>query len=122
MLTYSQATGKLARDGVLLALCYAGRGFGLNDPFSQQVRNVGPIPQGQYILHKIEGAAAKAKKLGPVIFYLEPFGSNQMFNRSQFYIHWDNGKRDYSASEGCIVPLTTAVFTVLKDGETLTVL
>lgn len=121
MLTYSQLTGQLRRDGVLISLCYAGNGAGLNNPAMQWVKNTGPLPQGEYKLHKIDGEAAKEKGLGPLIFFLAPDPTNGMHGRSAFYIHWDNRKRDFSASEGCIVPVMPIAFERLSDGEDLIV-
>ncbi len=55
-----------------------------------------------------------------MIFYLDPWPSTVLNGRSAFYIHWDNAKKDYSASEGCVIPLTN-VFDRLLDGEVLVV-
>ncbi len=124
MLTYSQSTGQLRRDGTLLAICYAGNGEGLNNPAMQHVKSVGPPPVGKYRLFKIDGELAKKKKLGPVIFRMDPEDWDLMLNRSGFYIHWDNAKKNYTASNGCIIPLTTGVWAegVLKHLEILEVI
>ncbi len=41
--------------------------------------------------------------LGKKVMKLKPTGDQNMYGRSGFYIHGDNGKGDYSASEGCII-------------------
>ena len=113
MLTYSQSTGKLTADGKLLALCYAGRENGINNPEMDHIKSTGPLPKGHYYLEIKLGT-----KLGPIVFKLNPSKGNVMKGRSAFYIHWDNGMHNMSASEGCIVPIApfppTNVFEYLK--------
>lgn len=116
MLRYSQSKGHLFRDGLLIGLGYAGNGEGLNNPADQAVRNVGPLPQGLYTLK-----LRTDTKLGPRVFALEPDPANAMFGRSEFFIHWDNSRQNFSASEGCIVLVTTQTFNRLNDGDRLTV-
>ncbi len=98
-LLYAQRTGALYQDGVLLAMCYAGHGDGLNNPAMQAVHSIGPLPVGWYTT----GAAHEGTHLGPHAIPLDPDPNNQMFGRAGFYIHADNAKQDHSASEGCIV-------------------
>ena len=105
MLLYVQDSGKLfdynAGVGVanILGICYAGRGPGLNNPALQDRANIGPLPQGKYSLSE----AIAGTHLGPYVFKLIPDPSNEMFGRSDFYIHWDNALKNYTASAGCIV-------------------
>ena len=124
MLTFSQSTGQLRRDGALLGFCYSGRGTGLNNPAMHDVHGnpdltkpSGPLPCGVYTLQK-----QNQESLGPLVFYLNPDKANNMFGRSNFFIHWDNQRHNFSASEGCIVPLTTWTFYALQDGEKLTII
>lgn len=116
MLTYSQSNGQLRRDGVLIGLGYSGRGEGLSNPDKQELVNTGPLPRGSYTLWR-----SKATDLGPIAFSLAPYPENQMHGRSAFYIHWDNRSHNFTASEGCIVLVTTWTFYELKDGDRLEV-
>jgi hypothetical protein len=116
MLVFDRLRGMLFRDKKPLAMAYAGQGMGLNDPAHENLKNVGPLPAGGYTLHKVN-----YPHLGPIVFRLEPDATNHMFGRGGFYIHWDNSNRDFSASEGCIVPIGGWVFSQFVDGEKLMV-
>ena len=106
---YEQATGCFEiwsdpDDGGLsrclyMAHGYAGRDKGKNDPASQSVRGVGPLPTGAYRV----GRPVDHPRLGPLAFPLEPFASNNMEGRSGFYIHGDSRSRPGNASHGCII-------------------
>ena len=98
--TFSQKTGQLSHDGELICAGYAGQGTGLNDPDSQQVPFVGPIPQGTY---NIGPPMSDGGHMGPYVLPLTPWPVNNMFGRSGFYIHGDTPARNQSASNGCIV-------------------
>lgn len=51
MWTYSQSTGKITdANGKVLATGYSGYLQGKNNPSSQNIRNLGPIPQGKWTL------------------------------------------------------------------------
>ncbi|CAF1121418.1 unnamed protein product [Adineta ricciae] len=80
MATYYQSTGKFVTSDGTSYSGYSGNGEGLNNPNKESVRCVGPIPK-----------------------VLTPSPSNIMYGRSDFLIHGDNKKNDYSASKGCIV-------------------
>jgi hypothetical protein len=98
MWTYSQGTGKLLDpSGRHVATGYSGKGSGKNNCEMQHVKNVGPIPQGLYIMGKPYDSA----KVGPFAIPLEPDQFNKMFGRSAFLIHGDN--KTGTASEGCII-------------------
>lgn len=91
-------------DGVMLdILCgrfatgYAGFGDGKNSHAHQHIRDVGPIPCGQYTI----GQAIDHPRLGPLSMRLAPAPGNNMYGRDDFWIHGDNGKG--TASHGCIV-------------------
>jgi hypothetical protein len=94
--TYSQSSGKLTRDGKLIAIGYSGAGAGRNNPAEQAVRNVGPIPQGRYAI----GAEFDAPVQGPCTMRLSPEGHDAL-GRDGFLIHGDNSAHD--ASTGCII-------------------
>ncbi len=99
MWIYEQATGKLTREGKLVATGYAGRGDGKNNPAMQHVRNTGPIPRGKYTI----GPPRDTKDHGPHVLPLTPDQTNEMFGRSAFLIHGDSVKLPGTASQGCII-------------------
>lgn len=99
---YEQATGHL---GIVngdfdcpFAAGYSGRGDHRNRAESQSVKGAGPLPRGVYRMRVVPHPRFAA----PAI-QLIPDGHNQMEGRSDFWIHGDNRKRDFSASEGCII-------------------
>ena len=102
MFTYSQSTGQLKNaeyEDEILGVGYSGNGAGKNNPAMQNVKDVGPIPQGLYVF----GEPTTEK--GPLTIPLEPdleSGQN-MFGRSGFLIHGDSLEHPGEASEGCIV-------------------
>lgn len=99
MWSYSQTTGELSHNDVVVAKGYSGRGNGLNDPAMQDVPMVGPCPQGTYTI----GNAHNEPQLGPVAMRLQPAAANKMFGRAGFFIHGDNAGLDHTASEGCLI-------------------
>lgn len=75
---------------------YAGRGPGRNNSDYQFVRNVGPIPAGQYrITRRVPDHPS------PITFRCTPSAGTAQEGRSGFLIHGDNPSGD--ASEGCII-------------------
>jgi RHS repeat-associated protein len=87
---------------------YSGYGRGLNDPGQQSLpganapapkQNAGPIPRGKYTI----GAQIQHPNLGPAAMRLTPSRSNNMFGRSDFWIHGDNSSLNFTASQGCII-------------------
>ena len=96
---YEQSTGKLFRPtGHLVCTAYSGHGDGVNNPEMEDVRGVGPIPRGRWII----GTAEKHPRLGPLAMPLHPSG-HDAHGRSEFFIHGDNARGDRSASHGCII-------------------
>ncbi len=100
---YSQSAGSLIctddTTGQPYLSCnrlYAGQGAGLNNPYAQNQPNVGPLPQGNYIV----GAPNESR--GPETRPLTQVSGND-FGRSGFAIHGDNPALNYTASRGCIV-------------------
>jgi len=98
---YEQTTGSfyLLQNGqkTPIATGYSGKGEGLNNPDKQAVANVGPIPQGVWVISE------KTTDLGnkrPPVLALTPKEGKVPGDRSGFLIHGDNAKRDFSASEG----------------------
>lgn len=79
---------------------YSGNGPGLNNPNMQNVRNVGPIPQGTYDI----GPQRDSRRTGAGVMDLTPRPGTNIFNRDHdFQIHGDNACRCQSASSGCII-------------------
>ena len=97
MWTFSQSTGELLQNGKFEGTGYSGTGEGRNNPSMQDVPNVGPIPQGNYII----GEAYDDDHLGPCVMHLDAEDDTNTFGRSLFRIHGDNVNHD--ASHGCII-------------------
>lgn len=98
--TYSQSTGQLRHNGILVGTGYSGAGTsaasGRNNPAMQGAINQGPIPTGQYHI----GAAFNHPQKGPNSMMLTPIGHNAL-GRSGFMIHGNNVQNN--ASHGCII-------------------
>jgi hypothetical protein len=93
---YVQSTGNLYRpDGSLCGQGYSGHGDGRDNPLLQEVRDVGPIPVGMYVLGEV------STEKGPLTIRLTPEEFTDTLGRSGFLIHGDNINHD--ASLGCIV-------------------
>jgi hypothetical protein len=97
--TYSQKTGILACGGLNIGVGYSGHGHGLNNPAMQDVQKVGPIPMGFYTI----GPAHTHPRLGPVVMFLTPDETNNMYGRGDFFFHGDNAEMNHTGSEGCPV-------------------
>lgn len=111
---YVQKTGSLYRPNrKLLAVGYSGHGAGLNNPAWQDHVGVGPIPCGRYT---IGPAHTPIDHLGPLAFPLVPFKTNDMLNRSGFFLHGDNAALNHTASNGCII-LTHGFREMIGDSE-----
>jgi hypothetical protein len=98
---YEQSTGKLWKDGEVVAVGYSGCGDGKNNCEMQDEKNVGPIPVGSYIVgppRDLEGGSH-----GPYVLPLVPDKANEMFGRSEFLIHGDNIHTPGTASKGCVI-------------------
>jgi type VI secretion system (T6SS) effector TldE1-like protein len=117
MWTYQQSTGQLRHDGHLTGTGYSGHGVGKNDPVAQNVSETGPLPRGLYTIAQCH----THPRLGPIAMFLTPNDSNEMFGRSDFYIHGDNAAHD--ASLGCIImPHDTRVEVAASDDRQLLVI
>lgn len=100
MWTYEQSTGKLIdHNNMLMAEGYSGAGPGKNVSEYQDVQNVGPIPQGRYVVE----APIDSPTHGPFALPLTPDPANEMFGRSEFLIHGDGLLDPGDASRGCII-------------------
>jgi type VI secretion system (T6SS) effector TldE1-like protein len=119
MWTFRQATGRIEHDGELVATGYAGMPpLGKNNPAMQNVRDIGPLPQGLYTI----GDNRDDPKMGHFVMPLRPDPANRMFGRAGFYIHGDSAAHPGAASEGCIVTdLTTRMRIAASADRELTV-
>jgi len=96
MFTYEQRTGRFLDEGVEVAKGYSGWGAGANNPDLENLRGVGPIPRGRYMI----GPPRFSRNVGPVAMYLWPVG-HTAHGRSALMIHGDN--RTSTASRGCVI-------------------
>ena len=103
MWTYSQSTGSMMDpEGVVIGHGYSGNGEGLNNPAMQSVHDVGPLPQGFYVMSEL---LEDDSVVGEYAIRLQPDPTTEMFGRSGFFCHGDNPSADHTASDGCIVQL-----------------
>jgi len=100
MFTYSQSTGELKRDGLLVGKGYSGKGSSKNNPKDQNLHGLGPIPRGRYSIGAVILVTAVH---GPFVIPLTPDPKNQMWGRDGFLIHGDSVVKPGTASEGCII-------------------
>lgn len=99
-MTYDQKSGELRDDnGKLIGIGYAGHGLGKNNPEMEDVKNVGPLPKGAYIILSPHDSG----NTGPFTMSLMPDPSNKMYGRGGFAIHGDSIKEPGTASNGCII-------------------
>ncbi len=112
MWTYRQKTGELLHNAEPVARGYSGHGLGLDNPTLQEVRSVGPIPQGRWLI----GAPYSSPRVGPFVLPLRPDPHTETFGRSDFLIHGDNRHRNQSASRGCII-LNRAAREAIHDSD-----
>lgn len=105
---YQQSSGNLyyqpsnSKIPILVSNGYAGNGQGLNNPDYQNVKNVGPIPQGSYRIGTQQDNITQTGHILESSMRLYPFKSNNMFSRAGFLIHRGNMQKK-SSSQGCIV-------------------
>lgn len=97
--TYKQKTGELQYNGFNIAVGYSGAGDGKDNPDMQEVRMVGPIPRGQWVIHRADNLGT----MGKVVMQLTPATPEQTCYRSGFFIHGDKVGEPGAASHGCII-------------------
>lgn len=107
---YHQATGRLTRNGRVIAHGYSGHGTGRNNPHMESHRNMGPIPKGRYKI----GSRYNTAHHGPHVMRLTPDGHNAR-GRSGILIHGDNRRHD--ASQGCIILPRTIRDTIATSND-----
>lgn len=111
MFTYSQSTGILSH-GEPLGKGYAGHGQGLNNPKLEMVHNLGPIPKGVWEI----GVWFDDKHLGVCVAALRPT-DQEVYGRGGFFIHGDNKRMNFTASDGCIILDKTLRNAIKASGE-----
>jgi Protein of unknown function (DUF2778) len=98
--TFEQSTGRwLDPTGKVLGVGYSGKDWGKNQPATQSVQFVGPIPEGLYLI----GLPRDTVTHGDFVLPLTPDPANRMFGRSKFLVHGDSIPNPGTASEGCII-------------------
>jgi hypothetical protein len=97
---FEQSTGRLKRDGRVVATGYSGAGGPgsayRNNPRHEGVKDKGTIPAGRYRI----GRPRTSEKTGPHVLDLSPVGHNA-HGRTAFQIHGNN--KANNASNGCII-------------------
>jgi hypothetical protein len=80
---------------------YAGHGAGVNNPALENVRDIGPVPEGWYTMQ----APIDSQLLGRYAIRLTPDETNEMYGRNGFFMHGDEIQHsgEELASDGCIV-------------------
>ncbi|AWK41328.1 DUF2778 domain-containing protein [Photorhabdus laumondii subsp. laumondii] len=94
---YQQYSGEIYHDTKLIGHGWSGQGIHKNNPASEGIKNLGPIPRGYY---KITGENSSK---GPMTIILDPCSYNDMHGRSAFRIHGASRKDPEHSSEGCII-------------------
>jgi Protein of unknown function (DUF2778) len=112
--TYVQKTGELQQDGKHVADGYSGAGAGKNNPALENVRDVGPIPQGEWT---IAGPPVDTQQHGPYVLTLKPAADTQTFGRSGFLLHGDSKESPGCASHGCVIMPRPVREQVWKSGD-----
>ena len=121
---YEQKTGRFVicdyDDGgvervVYETVGYSGRGPHKNNPESQNVKRLGPIPRGVYGIC----GPFDHPRLGRLCFDLDDHAKNVMYGRYGFMIHGDSRSRPGDASSGCIILHRAAREAIVNYGPKL---
>lgn len=97
---FEQATGDVFDEtNSPIAVGYAGRDKGKNNPDMQDVKGIGPLPRGWYTAQEPEDDPV----VGKYAMRLIPDVTNEMFGRNSFFIHGDSSEHPGLASHGCVV-------------------
>lgn len=96
---YRQSTGELLYGGAVLGEGYSGFGVARNDPESQALAGLGPIPQGIWTMGPLSTSPAH----GPLAITLQPDIGTETFGRTGFLCHGDSLEHPGGASHGCII-------------------
>jgi hypothetical protein len=88
-------------DSLFVSVAWAGNHEGKNNPDMCDKPCVGPLPIGWYDAQPWE---AQHGHLGPMVCFLKPDPSNEMYGRGDFFCHGpDRGPNFGQESKGCIV-------------------
>lgn len=115
MWTYAQKTGGLWCDGKQVGSGYSGCDEGKNDPDMQAVPDVGPIPQGEWL---IVGPPVNTPGHGSYVLRLQPAPETETFGRSGFLMHGDSIESPGCASKGCVIMPRATREAVWNSGDT----
>ena len=115
---FKQSTGEFTGPK-LQTVGYSGFGNGLNNPAMQDIPDVGPIPQGKYIIGAFfdDYSRPTHNGKGPLVCHLTP-DQHTALGRSGFMIHGDNVQLNHIASHGCIILARFAREAIAKSGDT----
>lgn len=116
MWLYESGTGRFLLDSAAgvehLATGYSGISTHKNNPLSQHLAGLGPIPIGQYIISE----DFESPHSGPLTMRLIVQPGTNTYGRSAFEIHGDSKEHPGAASHGCIV-LPPAVRSKVADSH-----
>jgi len=115
MWTYIQHTGELKHNHQHQANGYSGLGEGKNNPHMEAVKDVGPIPHGEWT---IGGPPFSSEEHGPYVLTLTPVDSATALGRSGFLMHGDSIDHPGEASKGCIIMPHDTRVEVWTSGDT----
>lgn len=106
-LVYYQSTGQFfAKDHVVvgpIAKGYSGAGDHKDNPKSQCIQDLGPIPVGTYTMGRIADVTHPDGSSLKSAIALTPDPKNTMCGRFGFYIHGESKAHPQWASGGCII-------------------
>lgn len=120
VLRYAQGSGRLflcngSDNCLLLARGYSGDVSHRDRTRYENLPGQGPIPRGAWKV----GVPHNHPRLGPEAIPLTPYGHDAL-GRSEFFMHGDNAKRNFTASRGCIIVPRYARVTIgnlVRHGE-----
>ncbi len=100
MWIYALKEHTLFRDGVeISSALYSGYPPYVNLPDYTHLKDLGPIPAGDYVI----GNAYEDAHRGKLVMGLSPSDKNHMYGRGGFAIHGDSVRKPGLASHGCII-------------------
>lgn len=109
-LVYSQKAGTLMDlDDRLVGKGYSGAPGNVNVPGSEGKKDQGVIPEGTWTIGEVTESPKDTRGKGGNLIRLVPDAATTERVRAMgrdpntFYIHADNGARNQSASQGCII-------------------
>lgn len=111
--TYEQRTGRLySPEKQLVAVGYSGAPDGKNRPDLQMIHNLGPIPQGRWVV-----GPPRDTIHSPYTLRLTPDDDTEVYGRGGFLIHGDSIYRPGTASLGCIILRRAVRIQIWESGD-----